>query len=159
MTLPFVPLEQFIDVSSPSFVAIGRPLDSISSSKSMIGMQGVGVGPLVQKHPVGRFTVGKHSSPTQQINYHYVKRSYKEYWVRYNFHFALNNFLIKYVIIKVGYSSQEIKVFAQKQAYVNAWGIILHKLSLGIRDMGFCNVLSVLSSGHSIFNLEQMQCF
>ena len=38
MTLPFVPLEQFIDVSSPSFVAIGRPFDSISSSKSMIGM-------------------------------------------------------------------------------------------------------------------------
>ena len=78
----------------------------------------------------------------------------KDYWARYNFHFALNNFLIKYVIIKVGYSSLEIKVFAQKQAYVNAWGIILHKLSLGIRYMGFCNVLSVLSSGHSIFNLE-----
>ena len=38
MTLPFVPLEQFIDISFPSFVAIGRPLDSISSSKSMIGM-------------------------------------------------------------------------------------------------------------------------
>ena len=38
MTLPFVPLEQFTDVSSPSFVAIGRPLDSISSSKSIIGM-------------------------------------------------------------------------------------------------------------------------
>ena len=38
MTLPFVPLEQSIDVASLSFVAIGRPLDSISSNKSMIGM-------------------------------------------------------------------------------------------------------------------------
>ena len=115
----------------------------------------------MQKHPVGRFTVGKHSSPREQIKVYYVKGSFsaqkrmiKEYWVRYNFHFSLNNFLIKYVIIKVGYSSQEMKVFAQKQAYVNAWGIILHKLSLGIRYMGFCNVLSVLGSGHSIFNLE-----
>ena len=42
-----------------------------------------------------------------------------------------------------------------EKAFVNVCTFkTLHKLSLGIRDMGFCNVLSVLGSGHSIFNLE-----
>ena len=32
-----------------------------------MGTYGVGVGPLVQKHPAGKLTVGKHSKPEIQI--------------------------------------------------------------------------------------------
>ena len=35
----------------------------ISSNTSTRGMYGVGVGPLVQKQPVGKLTVGRHSKP------------------------------------------------------------------------------------------------
>ena len=31
-----------------------------------MGTYGVGVGPLVQKHPAGRLTVGRHSNPDIQ---------------------------------------------------------------------------------------------
>ena len=35
----------------------------ISSNTSTSGTYGVGVGPLVQKQPVGKLTVGRHSKP------------------------------------------------------------------------------------------------
>ena len=40
-----------------------RYCHSTRANRSVKGKYGVGVGPAEQKHPVGRFTAGKHSKP------------------------------------------------------------------------------------------------
>ena len=60
--LPGESVEQFRVVSFLSFPTV-IAFVAISSNISTRGIYGVGVGPLVQKHPVGKFTVGKHSKP------------------------------------------------------------------------------------------------
>ena len=60
--IPFWLVEQSIDLSF-LLSSTGVPLLEISSNTSTRGMYGVGVGPLVQKQPVGKLTVGRHSKP------------------------------------------------------------------------------------------------